>query len=101
MQLSETTKILDAPTLPGMVYIPGATFRMGSEGFYPEERPVHEVAVDGFSIDCYEVTNQKFAEFVDATGYITLAERSIDPADFPGAPAENLVPGSMVFHETP
>jgi formylglycine-generating enzyme required for sulfatase activity len=83
-----------------MARIPGGTFRMGSEDFYPEESPVHEVAVDGFWMDCYDVTNEQFARFVEATGYLTLAERPLNPADFPGAPPENLVPGSMVFHKT-
>jgi sulfatase modifying factor 1 len=73
---------------------------MGSEDFYPEERPVHEVSVDGFWMDCCEVTNEQFARFVNETSYKTLAERPLDPADFPGAPAENLVPGSMLFHKT-
>lgn len=80
-----------------MVRIPGGTFHMGSEDFYAEERPVHEVTVDGFWMDRYEVTNEQFARFVEATGYLTLAERPLNPADYPGAPVENLVPGSMVF----
>jgi formylglycine-generating enzyme required for sulfatase activity len=83
-----------------MAWIPGGAFRMGSEDFYAEERPVHEVAVDGFWLDRHEVTNAQFAGFVAATGYLTLAERPLNPADFPGAPAENLVPGSMLFHRT-
>jgi formylglycine-generating enzyme len=88
------------PPYPDMVWIPGETFRMGSEVFYPEERPVHEVAVTGFWMDRYAVTNELFARFVEATGYVTLAERALNPDDFPGAPAENLVPGSMVFQKT-
>ena len=84
-------------TVPDMVWIPGGTFRMGSEDFYPEERPVHDVTVDGFWIDRYTVTNERFGRFVSETGYVTVAERQPDPADFPGAPPENLVPGSMVF----
>jgi sulfatase modifying factor 1 len=100
MNLTQIANTPDAPTLPGMAWIPGGTFKMGSEDFYPEERPVHDVTVDGFSMDCYEVTNEQFAKFVDETGYLTLAERPINPADFPDAPAENLVPGSMVFHKT-
>jgi formylglycine-generating enzyme required for sulfatase activity len=83
-----------------MVWIPAGTFRMGSEEFYVEERPVHEVAVSGFWIDRYPVTNEQFARFVAETSYLTLAERPLNPADFPGAPVENLVPGSMVFHRT-
>ncbi|MFY9842124.1 MAG: SUMF1/EgtB/PvdO family nonheme iron enzyme [Terriglobales bacterium] len=71
-----------------------------AEDFYPEERPVHEVSVDGLWIDCYEVTNEQFAHFVEATSYKTLAERPLNPDDFPGTPAENLVPGSMLFHKT-
>ena len=85
----------------GMTWIAGGTFRMGSEDFYSEERPVHEVSVDGFWMDCYEVTNEEFAKFVEATGYTTIAERPPNPLDFPGAPPENLVPGSMLFHKTP
>jgi formylglycine-generating enzyme required for sulfatase activity len=73
---------------------------MGSDDFYPEEGPVHEVTVDGFWVDCLPVTNALFSRFVQATGYITLAERDLNPADFPGAPRENLVPGSMVFKKT-
>ena len=83
-----------------MVWIPGKTFRMGSEEFYVEERPVHEVAVSGFWIDRSPVTNEQFTRFVAETGYVTVAERPLNPADFPGAPVENLVPGSMVFHRT-
>ncbi len=89
-----------AAPYPDMVWIPGGTFRMGSENFYPEERPVHEVRVDGFWIDRHTVTNAEFERFVAATGYVTLAERPLDPADFPGAPPENLVPGSMLFQKT-
>ena len=73
---------------------------MGSDQFYPEERPVHEVTVDGFWIDKYEVTNDDYERFVSDTRYVTLAERPLNPKDFPGAPAENLVPGSMVFRKS-
>ena len=84
-----------------VVSLAGGEFAMGSEEHYPEEAPVRRVRVDPFAIDRYEVTNARFAEFVDATGYTTVAERPLDPADFPSAPAENLVPGSMVFTPTP
>jgi formylglycine-generating enzyme required for sulfatase activity len=83
-----------------MVWIPGGAFRMGSDQFYPEERPVREVEVAGFWIDRHPVTNQQFARFVAATKYVTVAERAPDPALYPGAPPENLVAGSMVFVPT-
>ncbi len=95
---------VDAPPgaapAPDMLWIPGGTFRMGDERFFPEERPVHTVTVDGFWMDRYQVTNRAFARFVEATGYLTVAERPPNPADYPGAPPENLVPGSLVFHRT-
>jgi sulfatase modifying factor 1 len=84
------------PPYPGMEWVPGGTFRMGADGFFPEEAPVHPVAVAGFWMDRHPVTNAAFARFVEATGYVTLAERALDPADFPGI-AELLVPGSVVF----
>jgi sulfatase modifying factor 1 len=94
---SEEIKQTQAP--PDMLWIPGGAFRMGSEDFYPEERPVHEVSVDGFWMDRNIVTNEQFARFVETTGYVTLAERPLNPADFPGAPPENLVPGALVFQK--
>jgi formylglycine-generating enzyme required for sulfatase activity len=84
-----------------VVSLAGGEFAMGSDEHYPEEGPVHRVRVDPFAIDRFEVTNARFAEFVAATGYETVAERPLDPADFPGAPRENLVPGSLVFTPTP
>lgn len=84
------------PTDPRGVWIPAGTLRMGSE-IEPEERPIREVHVEGFWIDTTEVTNDQFAEFVAATGYVTVAERRLDPRDHPGVPGEMLVPGSAVF----
>lgn len=84
-----------------MVDVPTGSFQMGSDRHYPEEAPVHRVAVDGFSMASIAVTNRQFAAFVDSTGYASVAERPLDPADFPGAPAENLLPGSLVFAMTP
>ncbi len=84
-----------------MTWIPPATFAMGSDAHYPEEAPVHRVTVDGLWIDTFAVTNAEFARFVDATAYLTVAERPLDPANFPCAPAENLMPGSLVFTPTP
>ena len=80
--------------------IPSQTFWMGSDRHYAEEGPSHAVAVDGFWMEPHQVTNRQFARFAQETGYRTLAERPLDPADFPGAPAENLQPGSMVFVPT-
>ena len=78
----------------------GGTFAMGSEEFYPEERPVHRVAVDGFWIDEHPVTAADFRRFVRETGYTTVAERPLDAADYPDADPELLVPGSLVFRKT-
>ncbi len=83
-----------------MVWVPGGTFRMGSEDHYPEEAPVHSVSVDGFWMDKFQVTNAQFAMFVRDTGYVTMAERPPDPELYPDAPEENLVPGSLVFQMT-
>ncbi|MDQ2693049.1 MAG: formylglycine-generating enzyme family protein, partial [Chloroflexota bacterium] len=84
-----------------MVWIPGGTFRMGSADFYPEERPVHPVAVDGFWMDEHPVTNAEFRRFVELTGYVTVAERTPDPKDYPGVDVAFLVPGSLVFRRLP
>ena len=89
------------PPSDELVWIPGGTFRMGSEEHYPEEAPVHSVAVDGFWMSPFAVTNEEFARFAEEADYVTVAERPLDPADFPGAPAENLVAGSLVFTMTP
>ncbi|MDH4277660.1 MAG: formylglycine-generating enzyme family protein, partial [Acidimicrobiia bacterium] len=83
-----------------MVEVPAGTFAMGSDRHYPEEAPVHRVGVDSFLMSRTTVTNEQFSAFVDATGYVTVAERPLDPADFPGAPVENLVAGSLVFTMT-
>jgi len=88
------------PPSPGMVFVPGGVLRMGSDAHYPEEAPAHRVAVDGFWIDACAVRNADFARFVRATGYRTVAERPLEAAAFPGAPPQNLVPGSLVFHPT-
>ena len=82
---------------PDMVWIPAATYQMGSERHYPEERPVHRVSVDGFWIDRYPVTNERFARFVEATRHVTFAEIPPDPAQYPGALPHMLLHGSLVF----
>jgi len=93
-------RVAESTSGPNMIWIPGGTFHMGSEDFYPEERPVHAVNVSGFWMDRHLVTNEQFKQFVQETRYITVAERPLKPEDFPGAPPENLKPGSMVFRKT-
>ncbi|QSQ25368.1 formylglycine-generating enzyme family protein [Pyxidicoccus parkwayensis] len=88
----------EAP-FPDMVWIPGGTYWMGSDHHYPEEAPAHEVTVTGFWMDRYTVTNMQFAHFVDATRYVTVAERPLNAADYPGAIPDMLVPGSLVFRK--
>jgi formylglycine-generating enzyme len=83
--------------MDGMAWIPGATFLMGSDRHYPEEAPAHKVTVGGFWIDAGPVTNREFGRFVRKTRYVTVAERAPDPADYPGARRELLVPFSTVF----
>jgi formylglycine-generating enzyme required for sulfatase activity len=83
-----------------MRWVPSGEFRMGSEDFYPEERPVRTVALDGFWIDEHPVTVTEFRRFVKATGYVTVAERPLDADALPDADPGLLVPGSLVFHPT-
>jgi formylglycine-generating enzyme len=90
-----------APPLPDMVWVPGGTYRMGSDNHYPEEAPSHPVTVDGFWMDRYPVTNEAFSRFVDETGHVTVAEIPPDPADYPGALPEMLYAASLVFHKPP
>ena len=94
-----------------MVWIPGGEFSMGSDaaceslcglpGVTRDALPIHRVYVDGFWMDKTDVTNEKFQEFVNATGYVTVAERAPTQEEFPTAPPENLVAGSTVFTPTP
>ena len=98
-----------SPAPDGMVWIPGGEFSMGAADptgsdadalgmqATADSRPIHRVYVDGFWMDKTEVTNARFAAFVKATGYVTVAERQPRAEDFPGAPPENLVAGSVVF----
>jgi formylglycine-generating enzyme len=83
-----------------MVWIPEGEFLMGSDQFYPEERPVRRVSVDGFWMDEHPVTVAEFRRFVKATGYVTWAEIAPDAADYPDADPDLLVPGSLVFQRT-
>jgi formylglycine-generating enzyme required for sulfatase activity len=82
-----------------MVWLPGGAFLMGSDDHYPEEAPVRQAHAGAFWIDAHAVTNAEFRRFVKATGYVTLAELPPDPAQYPGASAGLLVPGSAVFRQ--
>ncbi len=98
------------PLHPGMVWIPGGEFIMGTDdaNAWPDEMPAHRVRVDGFWMDKTEVTNTQFREFVTATNYVTTAERVPDwnelkkqlPPDTPKPSADKLVPASLVFQLT-
>ncbi|MEQ8749286.1 MAG: SUMF1/EgtB/PvdO family nonheme iron enzyme, partial [Amphiplicatus sp.] len=81
----------------GSVAIPAGTVRLGEGGVYPEEGPLREVSIKAFEIDRTEVTNQAFSEFVDATGYVTRAERGLDATVAAELPVEFHQPGSLVF----
>jgi formylglycine-generating enzyme required for sulfatase activity len=93
-----------------MVWVPGGEFSMGSTssseslcglpGVTRDALPVHRVYVDGFWMDRTDVTNEEFDKFAKATGYITIAERTPTKEEFPTAPPENLVSGSVVFAPT-
>jgi formylglycine-generating enzyme len=95
----------------GMVYVPGGEFSMGSldptemfcGGDQPmdDARPLHRVYLDGYFMDATEVTNEEFASFVQATSYVTVAERKPTSEEFPGVPDEKLVAGSVVFSPPP
>jgi sulfatase modifying factor 1 len=89
------------PPAENMVWIPGGTFLMGSDEHYTEESPAHQATVDGFWMDKFAVTNAQFTRFVEETGYVTSAERVPNPADYPGAQVEMLVPASVVFRKPP
>jgi formylglycine-generating enzyme required for sulfatase activity len=86
-----------AVAVSGMVSLEGGTFLMGCNAFYPEERPVRRASVESFAIDAHPVTNEEFARFVGATGYVTLAERPVTAERYPDADPSLLVPGSAVF----
>ncbi len=93
---SGEAKVPPGPAPEGMVWIPGGEFWMGADDF-PDAKPWHRVSVDGFWMDKTELTNEQFEKFTKATGYLTIAERTPRAEDFPGAPPENLVAGSVVF----
>jgi sulfatase modifying factor 1 len=87
----------DDSGIADMIRIPGGTFRMGSDHHYPEEAPAHRVSVDPFWIDHAPVTNRQFKKFVAGTGYVTTAQITPDPKDYPGALPHMIYAGSLVF----
>ena len=106
-QAAKDTAVADAgaieckPISDTPIWIEGGTFQMGSSEVYAEEGPQRETIVDGFWIDPHEITNAQFADFVAATGHVTIAEKPVDPDSF-GVPIEQippfmLEPGSAVF----
>ena len=95
--VAEPRPVPHLPPWPDMVWIPGGTFRMGSDNHYPEERPAHRVTVDGFWMDRTPVTNERFARFVEATGHVTFAEITPKAEDYPGALPDMLFAASLVF----
>ncbi|HXT13832.1 MAG TPA: formylglycine-generating enzyme family protein [Candidatus Angelobacter sp.] len=99
MEMPHAVKVASPNVIGLMLWIPGGTFLMGSDDFYLEERPPHRVTVDGFWLDKDPVTNAEFRTFVDATGYISAAERRANAADYPRVDPALLVPGSLVFQK--
>src|SRR6187399_1457746 len=93
-----STQPAPAAAPEGMAWIPAGEFSMGSnEPMFGDARPIHRVKLNGYWMDKTEVTNADFEKFVKATGYVTIAEQKPRAEDFPGAPPENLVAGSVVF----
>ncbi|MDI2077749.1 SUMF1/EgtB/PvdO family nonheme iron enzyme, partial [Bradyrhizobium sp. Mp27] len=93
----ESGQSVQHPAGEGMLYVPGGTFRMGSDRHYPEEAPVHRVTVDAFWMDCHPVTNRQFKAFAKATGHVTVAEIAPDPKDYPGILPHMVYAGSLMF----
>jgi len=90
------------PPQKNMVWVPGGSFRMGSDApEYPEEGPIHQASVDGFWMDETQVSVAQFRRFIKETGYLTVAERPLDAAQYPQLRPDQLVPGSLVFTPTP
>ncbi|MDM0022450.1 formylglycine-generating enzyme family protein [Variovorax saccharolyticus] len=104
MTTDTVSRPIEAPSAaphPGMLWIPGGTFRMGSDHHYPEEKPAHRVKVDGFWMDATPITNAQFRAFVEATGHTTFCEIPPNPKDYPGALPEMLKAASSVFVPPP
>jgi len=100
---STTAQLPEGMACPSeMVYIPGGTFRMGSDDpNFPEEKSAEGVTVDPFCMDRHEITNKEFAQFVAETGYMTVAERPLPEDKFPDLTEKERAPGSLVFYLVP
>lgn len=92
--------VADAPSTKGMIWVPAGEAQLGSQRGDPDA-PLHTVRISGFWIDAAEVSNKEFQKFVDATGYVTIAEQTPKAEDFPTVPKDKLVPGSLVFTPPP
>ena len=100
-QSNDTPALITVAVPQKMVWIPPGTFSMGSnDPDFADAQPIHKVRLNGFWMDEHEITNAEFERFVKATNYQTVAEQPLNPAEFPGVPVENLVPGSGVFTPT-
>lgn len=95
--ISHSSAIQQCDATSGMVLISGGEFTLGAGAMYPEETPAMRTKVGPFLMSRHEVTNREFTEFVDATGYVTVAERIPNPSLYPDIPAESLTAGSAVF----
>jgi formylglycine-generating enzyme len=94
-------KVAHMPNTHDTAHVPAGLLEMGSEHFYADERPVRTVEVESFAIDRHPVTNAMFDRFVRATGHVTVAERTVDGAEYAGLTASERQPGSVVFRATP
>ena len=92
-------EVMRHPAPPGMIFVKGGEFEMGTDAGNPDEAPAHRVRISDFYLDQHEVTNSQFAAFVSSTGYVTTAEKRPDAKDFPGVSPDKLVPGAAVFAE--
>ncbi len=97
MRQQQTRRALSSPLGVDMAWIPSGKFTMGSNDGQLDERPLHDAKIRGFWLERFEVTNEQFAKFVDATSYITTAEKAPDPSLYPELAPEKRVPGSLVF----
>lgn len=97
VEIPRPSPLSEVPPVDGMTWVSGGSFLIGSDHQYPEEAPARPVRVDGFWMDLHAVTNAEFRRFVEASGHVTVAERAPDPAAYPGARPELLVPASVVF----